>query len=537
MSCQKVEEQMLDYIEGTLLLEELVAFRSHLESCATCQNALLLQQEIVQQFDLETKRIEIPHDFMVQVETKINQPSKKRTWKPIGLRFGIVAAILALVLITTDLTTGILSNFAAWWQNVGGTEQARGYRIIGEEVNITAIDQDIRITITHVAADEFGTVLYYEVEDLKKQGLYSLQSVDFDGWMKPGWNSRMKIPDPKLVWPTEWLGENNDFYVFREFEYSDEPYVVKGWATLPPLEQDSTTIPIRIEDINKVTFDTASPFIKKPNLEELFAVMGAWNLEVPITKRETKEYKINQNVEVDGVEVTIQSLKLSPTTSILQYYYQDLNPNIEINIERLEANGKSFWVNNRHINNATQYSGSPTVRFHTIHYESMYYEEPEEFKIHFGTISRTMKSSEEFPIHIDQPFPQTFEFLGSKISINNVDIGNRTKLEIDLEDDPDRIFDSLIFSFSTNLGQRNQNLDGFGYQPNKQYYVDRNGHRYDWGNYYRPDTPFTVRTMDGNYQYSLVAFDEQQEIIPSVIRIVSYEQTKFLNDIITIKLK
>lgn len=535
MSCQKYEDKLIDYIEGKLSSKAELELHDHLMNCAACQRELEQQQEMLNLLDHEINRIEIPHDLMERVEEKVYQRRQKRNWKPSGWQYAAVVVALCILLLSTNVAPSMMNGMLHWWQSITSSQMASGDRIIGDEVNITAIDQDIRITITHVAADEFATVLYYEVEDLSKQGLYSLQSVDTDGLIKPGWNSRIQVPSPERYWSSKQLGPENNSIVIHEYEDLEEPYVVKGWATMHPMEDESVTIPIQIRNLNKVSFEEDSPFIRKPHIEELFAVSGEWDFEVPIIKRETKEYKIDQVIEVGGVEVSILSLKVAPTTSLLQYYYQDKNPHIEITIERLESGGKNYLPSRQHFSSDSR-SGDErqTARFHTDHYESIYYDDPSEVRIYFGTISRKIKSTEQiYPINIDEPFPQKFEYLGSTISIDKVDIGTTTRMYMSLEDNPNRMFDSLDFAFTTNMGEYEQigNLSG------SQYYVDRAGNRYDWGKYYRPDTPFTTRTMDDNYQlYFSSSYPNPQDVIPSALRIVQYDQTRFLDDTVIIKL-
>lgn len=536
MSCQKYEDYLIDYIDGVLpnaLEQELL---NHLNHCTACQQVLEQQREIFQLLDQEIKRIEIPHDFMVQVEEKLYEQRPKRVWKPFRWRIVAVAVVLCILLFSTDLTTGMMNGLQHWWQSVTSQQVASGDRIFGEEVNITAIDQDIRITITHVAADEFATVLYYEVEDLNQQGLYAFSPIIDEDTREYSF-SPITIPNPESIWNSKKLGPEKSLIVFSEKQYSEEPHVLKGWMTMHAIEQENDVIPIQINSLDQVHFDNENELVSRKRLDQPQAVSGVWNLEIPIIKKETIEYKIDQAVEVDGVQVTIESLKVAPTTSLLEYSYQTRDPNLAISIERLEASGKSYWKNLKQSGNGAHYDlgNHMYYQIHRENYESLYYDDPKEVKIYFGTIYREIKTTDqELPINMDEPFPQTFEFLGSTISIDEVEIGTTTRIDIHVEEALKREFDSLNIVFMTNLGQ----IERSGRLFSNQYYVDRAGNRYDWGIYYRPDTRFTARTMDDHYQFYLQSgYENQQQVIPSALRIFSYDQTKFLDDTITIKLK
>lgn len=126
MACQKVEELLVDYIEGALSSEEEQEVRDHIETCSSCQKELEQQQEILRLLDIEVEKVEVPHDLMMQVQEKIDQQPHKSRWKPFVLRFGIVAVVLSMLLFSTDLTTGMMSQIQQWWNSTMGNKHANG---------------------------------------------------------------------------------------------------------------------------------------------------------------------------------------------------------------------------------------------------------------------------------------------------------------------------------------------------------------------------------------------------------------------------
>lgn len=530
MTCQHFEEHLLDYLEGDLSPEEASTFRAHLDSCSTCQNTLILQQQIFNQLDHERNLVEVPYDFMVQVEEKLTQQPQKRSWKPLGLRLGIIAVVLSLLLITTDLTTGLLSNIAGWWQFGSGTKLAQKVNILDipeYAVNISAEDQNIKITIVGVAADEFGTELYYTVEDLNKEVKYDLSFGNDGVW----------FANVDSVWTGFTEGQRSlPLMGLLGLDPEEPNYLHKGKITLLPISNESDILQLHITKLDKLSQEVEQLYNPRQFLvTEREVITGDWQLEIPVKKTPSHEYKINRVVDIDGVEVTIDTITVAPTTTMVVYKYSEHNLNIEISLEKLVADGLDYEMNY----STSRRKGIMSNGRHTKeeHFETLYGNSVEQLDIYFDTIERREPIiKEQFAINMSEPFPQTYEFMGTKISIDQVEVGVTTIVDISILDDPLREFDGISFSFTTSQ-------DGIGVRKSwggssDYYFLDREGNRYNTlEEFVATGLPKGFRRIDLRYQIELRTDDQKQEVIPTHITIDRYEQTKFLNDKVSVKLK
>lgn len=538
MSCQKCEELLLDYIEGTLTPEEKQEFRLHLENCQICQQALEQQRKILNMLEQEIDRMEIPHDFMEQVEERLYQQPPKRRRKSFGWRIVAVAVALGILLFSTDLTTGMMNGVLQWWQSISGTQQANGDQndIVepGEPLSLTAEDQNVRITFTWIEADEFQTDLYYIVEDLNYMEKYDLI---FKG-------EGLNFTNGYMIWNGQGHAKGEPPILGYEQIDKEEPYFIhKGKLSLPPITPTSGNIELSITSLNRLSseanpLDPQNPFA----ITERDAVTGNWKIEIPVTKKETREYQINQVVDIDSIPVTLETLKVGSTTTILNYSYQHENPNVSIFVEKLESEGESYYLNPFTSGGGgfTSLGGGSHRR--EARFESIAGQSIDELNIHFGSIVRSVDLEEQYPIDLEQPFPQTFEYLGFLFSIDQVEIGSTAAIVVNMPEHPDRIFDDVNFNFKTNLDGSNITL-GHGYSD-KQYYIEDK-----WGNRINSIedllaaplvSPSSIKFVTTKVQldlYDLYPAGTKQEIIPTHLIITGYQQTEFLDDIVTIQLK
>ncbi len=521
MSCQKYEVQLLDYIEGTLTSDEEKEFKRHLESCPNCQKDLKQQQELFLLLDQEIDNIEIPYDFMEQVQERVYQQPPMRRGKTFGWRIAAVVVALSILLFSTDLTTGMMNGLLQWWQNVEGNQLANGDHdkgeFQGEEVNITSVDQNIRITITQVAADEFGTDLYYEIEDLNQEGYYDIAFIT-DG---------LEISPAGLI-----LTE------IHRIDEGQQPFVYRGKISLRPIDQLSANIIVTVKRMGKISREKAVDGQSINYIMNSEEVIGDWDFDIPVTIKDIKSVAINQTIEVDDISVTIEEVKLGLTTTVLKYYYQEGNPNTFIIVEKLVSKEGQQYRHQQYHPGGRSFSSLGGGSHSYEAYFEPFHKSINEFEVHFGLIKRVIDLEETYQIDLQQPFPQTFEYLGSTISIDQVKIGNPTILEVSVPESTDRPFDSLKLHFNTNLDESRTGR-GYSYGSKEYYFLDKQGNYYtvvpDFFNI--ADYLYSIKRIDTKYEIELKSDDPTQEVIPTEIIITGYEHAKFLDDTIKIKIK
>ena len=99
-------------------------------------------------------------------------------------------------------------------------------------------------------------------------------------------------------------------------------------------------------------------------------------------------------------------------------------------------------------------------------------------KVHIGSAVFTIQEKADFPINLSKAFPQTFDYLGTTISIDKVEVGQSTKIVMTEELNAHRAYESVDFRFFDKDNQAfsfNSNIDG--------YYFDKNGTKYEGSEY------------------------------------------------------
>ncbi len=521
MACQKVTDRLIDYIEGTLTLEEEQEIRSHIETCSSCQRALEQQQDIMRLLEIEVEKVEVPHDLMAQVQEKINQQPARRRWKAFTLRFGIVAVVLSMLLFSTDLTTGMMSQVQQWWNSTIGNKLASGDRIPGEEVNISATDQNIRITITHVAADEYGTDLYYTIDDLSQQDLYDIEPV----------LNNIFFENMLEVWGTTKGDEIS--------KHTDTTEQFKGKLSLSRIIENDTVLKL---SIGKMALISKVESTDEHGLNTIYNNVeqnGNWQFEIPVTKGEIKTIDVKQSVEVDGILVTIDTIKLAPTTTLLEYSYQtdatdQTIEDVSIGIEKIEVGGMPYYKSSLGMTKGSGTSGNKKSVTIKSHFEASNNIDPSEIIIYFGAINRNIKSEKVYPIDIENGLPQTFDYHGSTISVDNIEVGKNTHVDLGFEDAPDVLINPFEIQFRTNInGEEHIGLSS----GNFVFFVeDRDGNRFTYAEYSRIFYMMSAKVHYTNTRFNF-QHDGNEDVIPTHIIIDGYRKTDFLDETVTIKLK
>jgi len=108
MSMHLTEERLNDYVDGELSATERAEVERHLEGCAECRAEVAGLRELL--YEVATLPLEItpPEELWVGVkEETVELPVRRREtlW---GMRYGLAAAAVVLVALSSALTTALL---------------------------------------------------------------------------------------------------------------------------------------------------------------------------------------------------------------------------------------------------------------------------------------------------------------------------------------------------------------------------------------------------------------------------------------------
>ena len=107
MKCDDVRERLDAYVEGVLPEEESMAVAAHLEACAVCRADLDRWRELFDRAANLPRSIEPPRDLWPSIDAALD--ARRAVALTSRLRpFWLVAAALALVVVTAAITTFVL---------------------------------------------------------------------------------------------------------------------------------------------------------------------------------------------------------------------------------------------------------------------------------------------------------------------------------------------------------------------------------------------------------------------------------------------
>ncbi|WP_335872657.1 DUF4179 domain-containing protein [Bacillus sp. 2205SS5-2] len=529
-NCTEFQGQFMDYLGRTLHRAEKIKLEMHARNCPSCQQALLSIQEVVTALSEDKDHIfSLPSGFMQRVREMVQKvedrrKKKKRKQKTIGVAF---TGLLTMVLFFGFFTNGYTYLYYSW---IGWLHQEDEQLItylkhgVGEELNMTTESNGIRVTIKSVIADDVQTLIFYEVESLNDENRYEI--LPFEG--------------VRIANEFDLKNENKEFFhgSFQSSDPSeinnDEKNVYRGQLSIFPLETDNEPVELRISRLAKaVDEQPGSTDSRRFYYENIEFLDGDWSFDIPVKKQASIVHELDQVAEIDDVFVTFKQLTIAPTATILHLSYENQNSYEMIHnlsFESLETKkmkvepdlfgGSSFFTSD-----GNSYQAS---------FDSVFFENPDEVNVHFASMNLLIEEENFAPVNFSKEFPQTFEFRGSTISIDEVKYGNPTKMMISDELVKNREYESLEFDF----------VDDNGGQPtswgmsSEGVWVDRNGEKLEGNSYFW--NPYNQKEQSRYFQtkYEIEIGDETSEdtFIPTQLKIRGYTTTKFLDDSVIIVL-
>lgn len=522
------QERFIDYLSRSLDRSEKIELEIHLHTCEICQSSLACFQKTIYSLIEAAETIEVPGEFLDQVITslvKIEEEKRKKKKKRTTIGVGIASSLFLLLLIGY-VTNGFSYMYYSWldWRGKED-EQLLAYLKsgIGEPLNLVQENNGIKVTIKSAIADEFQTLIYYEVENLKGEEQYGINF-----WNGVFVEDEVKIFDQQAV-PINHLPVN---------PLESEEDILKGTISLLPISSNTETIKLNIAKLQKMEKDAGKIGWIDFYGEGSFT-SGEWNFEIPVKKQASIEQTVEKTFTVDGLQLEAEKLIIAPTVTIFQYRYQPYSndKNIyELFIDGIETKDKTAKPTVFRWNFPVEGSSHEYVTYQSA-FDSLYFDDPREINLHLSSMSYFQSDFYKVDIVMSQPFPQTFEYLGSEISIDKVDLGTPTKIEITAEMSEGRRFESLQFDI---LGVNNTPAMQSGIMDIEGVIVDRHGKIYEENEYNYFDNTDVIEQLRHYQTKMLLEFRSEvidEEMIPSQLQIHGYQGTTYLDEVIKLQLK
>ncbi|MEH7745450.1 sigma-70 family RNA polymerase sigma factor [Neobacillus drentensis] len=525
--CKEYHKDYIDYLERTLDRSKKVDFEIHIYHCQDCQDDLAFFQDVMltmQNLTEEIENLHVPEDLMGNVKARLADKEEHRQQKnKKRLRVGIILASFFALLIGIEVFTGTFTSLYYTWTEKDQELRPFLQQDLGERLNIEAESDGVKIKIRSAIADDIQTLVFYEIEDTNDENQY-MMNYD-DGVFVENELEIMNTEGHPRYYPPDLKSNVNN----------KKKNVYQGKISLLPLKTENGTIKLKITKLLKLIRDSSDQNDINAN-ENIGYETGEWNFEIPVTKQPSVEYALNEETEVEGVPVRFDKLTIAPTATILQYGINNENPEKMIDV----LNFENLGVNNKKVK-PDMYGSSfmdsqqdmNWTSFQT-NFDPLFGEKPKEVNVQLGSINLTFQDPKTIELDVAKQYPQTFEYAGSTISIDKLEVGQPSIIVISDHEIKNRAYEALNF----NIVGENEN-DPVSMEMNSDgVLVDKNGIEYDTNDtpvsfeeIERPRYFVTVQTMkiDGN--------GAGEKVIPKRLQIFGYSATKYLDDVVKISFK
>ncbi|MCU9614648.1 sigma-70 family RNA polymerase sigma factor [Caldibacillus lycopersici] len=520
--CQEYQNDYLAYLEKNIEHSKKVDLEIHVYHCPHCQEELVTFQEIQSKLTKLRNDLQIPSSVMASVKDRLDEKKKQKQQKIRKLikRVSFVVGVFVCI-FGIGFLTGVIPNLY-----YAMTEDDQELRTIfqknyGDRLNLESEYDGIKITIKSVVADDIETVVYYEIEDTTAENQYVMNYGD-GVYIE----NEFEIMDTESYigyYPPDLESEMN----------KKEKNVYHGKLILNSLKEDEATLKVNISTIRKLLSDSTYPtgYVDDSNIK-----YGDWNFEIPVTKQSSKEYVLDKELEVEGVPFRIDKLIMAPSATILQYSINYDTQDFQIynvDFDNLQVNDKKLKPD---LYSGYYYDAPQQMNWNTyqIKFPSMLGEKPKNVKVQFSAIYLSVFDKKQIELDISEEYPKTFEYAGSTISIDKMELeGNTTKIVISNQEIKDRKFESLYF----NLLDKDGNFLNYMNISSETVIVDRNGKQYDM---YQMDPNMEIeqpRYFDTVSEIDLESANIGENVVSAILAIDGYNTTKYTDKVVEITIE
>jgi RNA polymerase sigma factor (sigma-70 family) len=525
--CKEYHKNYLDYLNRSMDRAEKVEFEVHIYHCEDCQEDLATFQEVMLTLLHFTERMadfHVPSSFMENIKARLAEKEKQRQQKNRKrTKIGIVFASVFVLLMGLEFLTGAFTNLYYTW--VEEDQQLRSFlqQDLGERLNLEAENKGVKITIKSVISDEVQTLVFYEIEDTNKDNQYAMNYSD--GVIVENELEIMNSETHLSYFPPDVKSKVN----------KEKKNVYQGKFSLFPLKTDKGTIKLKITKLQKLIRDASNR-----NDLRFYGNMeyqtGEWSFEIPVIKQPSIEYALDTETKVEGIPIRFEKLTVSPTATVLQYGIKNDQPK-----KRIDAlNFDSLKVNNKKVKTDMFgnyfFDSQQSNHWNTLqtNFGSLFGEKPKAVNIQLGSVHLTFEDKKTIELDSSKEYPQTFEYAGSTISIDKVEVGQPTNVVISNHEIENRAYESL----QLHILDEGENEPNIMEMNTEGILVDKNGINYimneipvPYEKIQQPRYFITVQTM------GLQGINAGEKVIPKRVEIIGYNTTKYLDDVVKISLK
>ncbi|QAT41702.1 DUF5643 domain-containing protein [Clostridium sp. JN-9] len=515
MECDDIRLKFIDYLDNNLTAEDEKKLVDHIEGCEECRKELESLKKLVNEINENAENISVPEDFMDNIgqrALKIGPPVIKKKKAPFKILL-IAAAILIMSMATVFATKNPMAELIKL-MNPEPRITNTVNNGVGKRLNISKTDKNIKITITDVVADDIQTLISYKIEDLNNGKEYNIR---FDDGIiiKERWGNQIK--DTNIEMYTSLF--NNEG---------------KGILTLFPIDTDNKTINLSFTKLEAKTGDTTE------------IIDGNWNFQIPIKKYQGKSYNINATIKADDYVINFTKITISPTLTKINFNCSNggkKNERInDLEDIRIVADGKEYKPYNFGHESWIPYS---TVGYgdKEMTFDSMYFDNPKNVEIKVNRISTqiTEDKPKEFMVKLDETSPQEFEYLGTKLVINDLKVSDNITFNLKQPINSSKFETLNIVFWPFNGHSQEKHFTGAG-NYNEAYYIDKDNNKY--GYYDALLIWDKIRTKNpvlyiANTSYKLHPSDGLDIKHEKFIRMIidGYNKTVFVNGSAKVKLR
>ncbi|MEH6990560.1 DUF4179 domain-containing protein [Cytobacillus firmus] len=506
--CNDYQKLYVDYLERKLERPRKIDFEMHIYHCHNCQDDLASLQETILNFSETIETFSIPAGFMENVKERVSQREnllkQKKTKRK---RIGLISASVLVLIMCTGLFTGIFSK--VYYSLTEENQELRVFlqKDLGERLGLEAESDGVKIKIKSVIADEIQTLIFYEIEDTNENNQYMI-NID-DGIFIEDEMKIMAANTYPMYIPPDMESDLN----------KKEKNIYHGKMSLRPLKENDAIIQLNINKVMKLKRNSSDSFVNMEPEE------GKWNFDIPVTKNPSVEYKLDEGVEIEGIAVLIDKLILAPTGTILQYGLKNEQPEKRIDM----INFKNLEINNK-VAEADLYGNSYVHAQNDLrwskfqaHFKPLFEKETDEVKVRFESVYLSIVENKTIALDASKDYPQTFEYAGSTISIDKVEMGQSATVVFSNHEIKNRAYESLHYNIVTKEGD-----DSSMEMDHEGIIVDKNGKEYDM----KKITPKIYEVMEQPRHFFTVQSTKMhgKKVTPKSLEIYGYSTTEYLDD-------
>ncbi|MFO1443220.1 DUF4179 domain-containing protein [Bacillus sp. Bva_UNVM-123] len=515
--CKEYQKDYINYLERSMDRPKKIDFEVHIYHCQKCQEDLAAFQDVILNLTDRMEDLHIPSDFMAKVNDRLieNEKDRQRKIKK-RKKMRLVFVSIFAFLIGIGFFTGTFTKLYYTWTEEDPELRAFLQHDLGQRLNLEAESDGVKIKIKSVIADDVQTLVFYEIEDLYEENQYEISY--YNGVMVENESEIMSRSASPMHYPPD----------FESVVNKNEKNVFQGKMSLPPLTTDNGTIKLTIFKLQKLIHHSSGRN-DDWSYDDTEFKSGGWNFEIPVTKKTSIEYALDEKMEIEGIPVRFDKLIFAPTTTILQFGINNEHPEKRIDyliFNNLEVNNKETkvdWYGSAYLD--TQYDMNWTT-FQT-HFDPLFGEKPKEVNAQLNSAYLTIEDN--FIIDFDDilEYPYSFEYAGSSISLDRQEVGQNTNIVISNHEIENRAYEMLRFDI---LGEDGNQLNSIG-MDFEGVAVDKNGVEYDMNknvfSYKEIEQPRYFHTVQ-NIQL------QNNNVLPSKLVIYEYNTTKYLDDVVKV---